>query len=71
MSFKEKKEIEAIPNLIETLETEQRQLHDAMANPDFYKKGLEVVTATARLEELSKQLENAYARWQVLEEFQA
>jgi ATP-binding cassette subfamily F protein uup len=71
LSFKEKKELEAIPKLIETLETEQQQLHDAMANPDFYKKGQDIAAVTARLEELRKQLENAYARWQTLEELQA
>ena len=71
LSFKEKKELEEIPKLIETLETEQQQLHDAMADPDFYKKGPEIAPATARLEKLTKQLENAYERWQMLEEFQA
>ncbi|MCD6174853.1 MAG: ATP-binding cassette domain-containing protein [Planctomycetes bacterium] len=71
LSFKEKKEIEAIPNLIETLETEQRQLHDAMAGPDFYKQGTDIAAVAARVQELKQQLETAYARWQVLEEFQA
>ncbi|MBL7188621.1 MAG: ATP-binding cassette domain-containing protein [Phycisphaerae bacterium] len=71
LSFKERKELEAIPKLIETLETEQQQLHDAMANPDFYKKGREIAAVTARLEELRKQLEDAYVRWQMLEELQA
>ena len=68
LSFKEKKELEAIPKLIETLETEQKQLHDAMANPDFYKKGDGIAAVTARLKELGKQLESSYARWQILEE---
>jgi ABC transport system ATP-binding/permease protein len=71
LSFKEKKELEAVHKLIETLEAEQRQLHEAMANPDFYKKGSEVAAATARLKELGGQLKNAYARWQELEELQA
>jgi len=71
LSFKEKKELEAIHKLIETLEVEQRQLHDAMANPDFYKKGSEVAVVAARLKELSRQLEGAYARWGELEELQA
>jgi ATP-binding cassette subfamily F protein uup len=70
LSFKEKKELEAIPKLIETLETEQQQLHDAMANPDFYKKHADIAAVTARLKELGKQLENTYARWQILEELQ-
>ncbi len=70
LSFKENQELEAIPKLIETLETEQQQLHDAVANPDFYKKGQEIAAVTARLEELRKQLEDAYTRWQILEELQ-
>ncbi len=70
LSFKEKEELEVIPKLIETLEAEQQQLHDAMALPDFYKKGREFAAVAARLEELGKQLENAYARWQMLEELQ-
>ena len=64
----EKKELEALPQLIETLEAEQQQLHDGMADPDFYKKGADVAAAAGRLEELKEQLENAYARWQTLEE---
>ncbi|RKY06140.1 MAG: ABC transporter ATP-binding protein [Planctomycetota bacterium] len=71
LSFKEKKELKALPQLIETLETEQRQLHDLMADPDFYKKGADVAVAAGRLEELKEQLENAYARWQMLEELQS
>ena len=70
LSFKEKKELEVIPKLIETLETEQQQLHNAMASPDFYKKCEDIAAVTARLKELGKQLENTYARWQILEEFQ-
>lgn len=70
LSFKEKKELEAIPKLIETLEAEQQQLHETMANPDFYKKGQEIAAVAARLEELRKQLKNVYARWQTLEELQ-
>jgi ATP-binding cassette subfamily F protein uup len=68
LSFKEKKELEAIPKLIETLEIEQQQLHNAMASPDFYKKCEDIAAVTSRLKELGKQLENAYARWQTLEE---
>ncbi|MHC5093595.1 MAG: ATP-binding cassette domain-containing protein [Planctomycetota bacterium] len=71
LSFKEKNELEALPQLIETLETEQQQLHDGMADPDFYKKGADVAAAAQRLEELKEQLENAYARWQTLEDLQS
>jgi ATP-binding cassette subfamily F protein uup len=71
LSFKEKKELESLPQLIETLENKQQQLHDEMADPDFYKKGADVAAAAAKLEELKEQLENAYARWQTLEELQS
>jgi ATP-binding cassette subfamily F protein uup len=71
LSFKEKKELEALPQLIETLEAEQRQLHDAMADPDFYKNGSDVAAVATRAEELRKQLDAAYARWEKLEELQA
>jgi ATP-binding cassette subfamily F protein uup len=71
LSFKEKKELGSLPQLIETLETEQQELHDGMADPDFYKKGADVAAAARRLEELKEQLENAYARWQTLEELQS
>ena len=72
LSFKEKKELEAMPKLIETLETQQQQLHDAMANPDFYKKNtkMKIATDTTKSKELAEQLEKAYARWQTLEELQ-
>ena len=42
-----------------------------MADPDFYKKGADVAAVAVRLEELKEQLENAYDRWQTLEELQA
>ncbi len=70
LSFKEKKELAAIPELIEKLEAQQRQLHEIMAKPDFYKRGDEVVTATNKLKELGRQLEETYARWHELEKLQ-
>ncbi|MFZ9023278.1 MAG: ATP-binding cassette domain-containing protein [Anaerohalosphaeraceae bacterium] len=71
LSFKEKNELEALPQRIETLEIEQQQLHDGMADPDFYKHGADVAAAAQRLEELKEKLENAYARWQTLEDLQS
>ena len=71
LSYKEKKELESLPQLIETLETEQKQLHDTMADPNFYKQPANIATATARLEELKRQLQTAYARWEELEALQS
>ena len=67
LTFKEKKELKEVLALIEKLENEQRQLHEAMADPALYKKGSEVVQVSTRAGELKKQLDVAYARWQELE----
>jgi ATP-binding cassette subfamily F protein uup len=67
LSYKENKELQALPKLIETLETEQQQLHDAMADPEFYKQGADVAATAARLDKLKQQLETAYTRWEELE----
>jgi len=71
LSYKEKKELGEIPQLIEKLEAEQKQLHDEMMKPDFYKNSSDVAAVNARLKDLSKQLEDAYARWQLLDELQS
>jgi ATP-binding cassette subfamily F protein uup len=71
LSYKEKKELESLPQLIESLETEQQQLHDSMADPDFYKRGANIATIAARLEELKQKLQTAYTRWEELEALQS
>ncbi|HHH28604.1 MAG TPA: ABC transporter ATP-binding protein, partial [Polyangiaceae bacterium] len=68
-TFKEERELEALPAIIEALEQEQASLHEKMADPAFYQgQGAEVAAATARLEALEAELETAYARWTELEE---
>jgi hypothetical protein len=41
-----------------------------MTDPEFYKKGPEIATVTARLEEVDRQLAETYARWEELERLQ-
>ena len=68
-SFKEMKELETLPLRIEELEAAKAALHEAMANPDFYKNaGPKVQEATAQLAGIEKDLEAAYSRWSELEE---
>jgi ATP-binding cassette subfamily F protein uup len=67
LTFKEKKELKALLALIEKLESEQKQLHETMADPALYKKGSEVVQVTTRAGELKKQLDELYTRWQELD----
>ncbi len=68
-TFKQSQEFEALPQRIETLEGEQENLHRRMAEPEFYREsGDQVAAATTRLKDLEAELEQAYARWQELEE---
>ena len=67
-SFKEERELEALPGRIEALEAEKVLLHDTMADPGFYKNaGTKVAEVTARLTAIDHELEAAYARWSELE----
>ncbi len=69
LTFKEEKELEALPELIERLEAEQEDLYQRMSDPEFFKQaGDEIAFANSRLEELKHELETAYAHWESLEE---
>jgi ABC transport system ATP-binding/permease protein len=69
VSFKEKREMEALPGKIESLETELRELHETMADPTFYKRERAAIAdAKARLVELEQALAAAYERWEALED---
>ncbi len=71
LSFKEQKELEALPQKIETLEGEQQQIHTSMADPNFYREsGAKVSAMKARLEALETELAEAYKRWEELEAMQ-
>lgn len=67
LSYKEKQELEAIPNSIEQLETEQSALNAAMSDPNFFKQdGAAISTTTARLHALADELAELYERWDEL-----
>jgi ATP-binding cassette subfamily F protein uup len=68
MSYKERRELETLPALIEKLEVDIDALHVAMTQPDFYQQAKDNITlAQSRLAEWQKELETAYARWEALE----
>jgi ATP-binding cassette subfamily F protein uup len=68
LTFKETRELEALPAEITTMEEEQQQFYEAMADQTLYQgDGAEVVKAKARLAELEKLLATAYGRWEELE----
>jgi ATP-binding cassette subfamily F protein uup len=68
LTFGEKKEIEELPALIESMEAERAGLYDTLADPDFYKQdGSRIPALKARIEELDKEIPAAYDRWELLE----
>ena len=71
-SFKEQRELDALPALIDTLETEVAALHAAMAVPDYFRQAGDVLARDqARLRDLEAQLAQAFARWETLEACEA
>jgi ATP-binding cassette subfamily F protein uup len=68
LTYKETRELEALPALIETLEAEQRALAAKMNDPDYYKAGgAEMKADHARSEELEALLHAQMERWEELE----
>jgi len=68
LTFKERREIDELPAAIEALEAKRTVLFVAMADPIQYKTaGQEIAGLQARLDQLERELESAYARWEQLE----
>ncbi len=68
LSYKEQRELEALPSRIDALDAEEQRLNARIAGPEFYKEGGEAIAATlARLAEVGRALGDAYARWHELE----
>jgi ATP-binding cassette subfamily F protein uup len=68
LSYKERRELEALPAKIEALETEQAELHERMGHSAFYRQpGNQITSTIDRLEAVKRELEESYERWQTLE----
>ena len=68
LSYKERRELEALPARIEALEMEQAELHERMGHSAFYRQPGDQITSTIdRLEAVKRELEESYERWQTLE----
>jgi ATP-binding cassette subfamily F protein uup len=68
MSYKEQRELAAMPEKIQRLEAEQLQLQATIADPNLFKDDPARGTAALQsLESLAAELETAYARWDALE----
>jgi ATP-binding cassette subfamily F protein uup len=68
-SFKEQRELAAIPALIESLETELVAMHATMAAAEYYRQPGDVLARDQeRLRDLEARLREAFARWEALED---
>ncbi|WP_310447218.1 ATP-binding cassette domain-containing protein [Thiobacillus sp.] len=72
LSFKEARELEALPALIQQLETEQMDIAGRLADPALYQTDAKgVAKLQARSEAIDDELLEALTRWEVLEAKQA
>lgn len=70
LSYKEQLELDELPAKIEKLESEQSLLQAKMNDPAFYQQSPDEFNKCAdRLNEIISVLEQAYARWDELEQF--
>jgi ATP-binding cassette subfamily F protein uup len=67
LSFKEAGELAALPDRIDALERERKELYAAMADPALARDGAAVVAAKRRLEALNTEIITATERWETLE----
>jgi ATP-binding cassette subfamily F protein uup len=68
LSYKDQRELDALPGIIERLEAEQATLQTAMSDPAFFQGNPDQARdTTERWRRNAEQLEAAYARWTLLE----
>ena len=68
LKYKEQQELAALPQTIESLETQIADLHELMADPDFYQQaGDGIAEKQTQLKQLESDLAEAYKRWEFLE----
>ncbi|MES2771010.1 MAG: ATP-binding cassette domain-containing protein [Pseudomonadota bacterium] len=68
LSFQEARELEAVPQKIEALESEQKQLAAHLADPELYRSNTEEAQSHAqRLGEIEDELAALLSRWEALE----
>jgi len=67
LSFKEQKELEALPQNIANLEQEQAAVARQLTEPDIYSDHAQAAQLTLRSTQIEEELLNLLARWEVLE----
>jgi ABC transport system ATP-binding/permease protein len=68
LSYKDQRELAALPEKIQVLEGEQLGLQAQIADPALFKSDpMRAAAALQRLQALTEELERAYSRWDELE----
>jgi ATP-binding cassette subfamily F protein uup len=68
LSYKEQRELQSLPEKIETLESEQQELQQLTSQADFYQQDQQTIASIMeRLKVVNDELEYAYQRWEELE----
>ncbi len=68
LSYKEQRELDQLPELIEQLDRQQQQLTETISAPSFYEQDKTEINTTLRLiSQVSQQLDEHYSRWEELE----
>ncbi|MBV8851769.1 MAG: ATP-binding cassette domain-containing protein, partial [Sinobacteraceae bacterium] len=68
LTYREQRELAALPESIEALEREQRELLALMSGPGYHLRGADQIRADhRRSQELDEQLNSQLARWELLE----
>ncbi len=68
LSYKDQRELEGLPALIESMEQRQQRLEETVSQADFYQRDRdEVEQVLAELADVQAELEQAFTRWAELE----
>jgi ABC transport system ATP-binding/permease protein len=72
LSYKEQRELDALPQEIEALEREQTEINTRMASADYHRQGGDRIREDRkRLDEIEALLLEKFERWQTLEELRS
>jgi len=69
LGFQEKRELAELPQRIDVLEAEKKELYEAGADTFLFKKGKgEILRIKTRLAQVEQEIEQAYLRWEELDQ---
>ncbi len=72
LSYKDQRELDGLPKLIEGLEQTLSELQNQLSDPDLYRtQGEQVAALQQQMSGVQEQLDQAYERWESLESMQS